>query len=271
MYESYWHLNKRPFDDVAKPEFYYPSRTHQATLLKLRYLIDQKKGIGIVAGDHGLGKTYLSHVLEREFKDTGVGPFVRLVMPQLTPKEMLSYLAFRLGVDVTPSMADDVVLRSLESKLAKYRKDHLHPVLLIDDAHVLEISHLNMLRLLLNLRESGVGDFSVILSGRSDLLARIKRIAPLEQRIAVRTALEPFDADDTHCYIQHRLQNAGCVTELFDRKSAQTIWELSQGIPRRINQICDLALLVGYVDELKDITPIEVEAAAEELISVRAA
>lgn len=270
MYEFHWKLSKRPFEDGAHPEFYFASQTHQTALLKLRYLIDQQKGIGIIAGEHGLGKSYLTHVLEQEFVQSGGEPFIRLLFPQLSPAGTLAYFAGRLGSTVTSHESDDVVLRGLEQQLDLYRQQQRRLVLLIDDAHLLEMPQLHLLRLLLNLREEGRSDFSLILSGRTELLSRLQRLTALDQRVIVRTALEPLTQSEVLPYLQHRLAVAGCREHLFDAAAARTVWELSQGIPRRINQLCDLALLVGYVDDLKSIHSVEVEAAAEELMSVAA-
>ncbi len=269
MYEAYWKLNRRPFDDGVAPEFYSPSPSHQASLLKLRYLIEQQKGIGLIVGDHGLGKTFLTHVLERECQDEKTGPFIRLVIPALSANETLAYLANRLGAHIDSTSGGESVLLALEEKMQELSRQGKHPVFVIDDAHLLDMEHLDYLRLLSNLRENGVGNFSIILSGRTDLLSKIKRLKSLDQRISVRMALRPLSVSEVESYLSHRLEAAG-ASHLFDAKSAQSIWELSQGVPRRINQICDLALLVGFVDQLGSISPIEIEAAAEELTCVQA-
>jgi general secretion pathway protein A len=270
MYEAYWNLQQRPFEDALAAEFYFASRTHQTALLKLRYLLDQRKGIGLIAGEHGLGKTLLTHVLEREGGRSEAADFVRLVIPQLSPSGTLAYLAGRLGAPVSSRDGDECVLRGLEEQLQERQQAGRHCVFVIDDAHLLEIEHLHLLRLLLNLREAGRADFSLILSGRTELLARLTRLGALDQRIVVRAALEPLSAEETPVYVQQRLRAAGRETAVFSAAAAQAIWELSQGIPRRINQLCDLALLVGFVDELQTIDAVEIEAAAEELLAVAA-
>jgi len=270
MYESHWKLHQRPFEDGAHPEFYYPAQSHQTALLKLRYLIDQHKGIGVIAGEHGLGKSYLTHVLEAEIQQAGGEGFYRLVFPQLSPAGTLAYFAGRLGSTVTAKDSDDVVLSALEQQLQAFQRQHRHIVFLIDDAHLLEMPQLHLLKLMLNFREEGRSDFSLILSGRTELLSRLQRLSALDQRVIVRTALEPLTREEVLPYVQRRIAVAGRKDRIFDEPAAQTIWELSQGIPRRINQLCDLALLVGFVDELREIQSVEIEAAAEELLSVAA-
>ncbi|HWL08555.1 MAG TPA: AAA family ATPase [Planctomicrobium sp.] len=270
MYLQHWNLQRRPFDDGTIPEFYFPGSSHQASLLKLRYLIEQQKGLAVLAGEHGLGKTYLTHVLESELVSTGKFRFQRLVFPQLSPLGILSYLARRLGASVENTESDAALLAGLEEKLSELRESGTHVVFLIDDAHLLEMPHLHLLRLLLNLREEGIGDFSMILSGRTELLARLSQLASLNQRVEVRTTIEPLVPDEVFNYARHRIQIAGGDPSILNEMAAETVWELSQGIPRRINQLCDLALLVGYVDQQQAIHAVDVEAAAEELMSVAA-
>jgi general secretion pathway protein A len=268
MYEAFWKLNQRPFDDGARTDFYFGSPTHQAALLKLRYLIDQRKGIGLIVGEHGLGKTFLTHVIEREFHGRGVS-FRRLNFPQLSPTGMLAYLAGRIGALVSSHDPDETILLALEQQLEQFHGQQ-HIVFMIDDAHLLDMAQLHVLRLLLNLREEGRADFTLVLAGRTELLARLSKLPALEQRMTVRTALAPLQKADIVPYLQHRLQVAGRSDTVFSPSAAAAVWELSQGIPRRINQLCDLALLVGYVDELPKIDVVEIEAAAEELMSIAA-
>lgn len=271
MYQSHWNLKQRPFDESAEPSFYSPCQPHQSALLKLRYLLDQRKGVGTIVGDHGLGKTMLTHVLEEESREDGVGPFVRLVIPQLSASETLAYLAQRLGADAKECTTQSLVLHKLETLLSEFQESQKHIVFLIDDAHLLNMDHLQALRLLLNLREGGLADFSLILSGRTDLLARLKRISPLDQRVAVRASLRPLEENEVHEYLTQRMRAAGGKPDIFSLEASRVVCELSGGIPRRINQIADLALLVGFVDELSHIGGIEVTAAAEELFSTKAA
>lgn len=268
MYEAYWNLKKRPFDDGAFPEAYFPGQMHQSALLKLRYLNEQDKGVALIVGEHGLGKTFLTHVLEHESKADGIGPFIRFVVPTLSANETLAYFCHRLGQPVASTSGNEAVHAALEDSLGKLKEQGRHPVFVVDDAHLWDVEQLQTLRLLLNWRENGVGRFSVVLAGRPELLAQVKRVPSLEQRIAVRIALKPLTVEDVQAYIHRRLEAAGIDREIVDADTAAMIWRLSQGIPRKINQICDLALLIGFVDQLPGLSPIEAQAAAEELNSL---
>ena len=271
MYQSYWHLETSPFETSLDAGFFFPSSTHQGALLKLQYAVETRKELALLTGGHGTGKTYLSHVLEHD-----LGPdtqsFVRVVFPQMTPAEMLSYIAVRIGCPETEVHSGragvDRTLRVIEARLQTIAEAAVRLVLVIDDAHLLQPEHLQTLQLFLNVQQHAGDACLVILAGRPDLLPHVQRVAGLDQRVAVRMALHGLSEDEVGRYIDHRLAQAGSNGVIFEEAAIHTLWELSQGNPRRLNQICDLALLVGYADSLSAITPVELEAAAQELTSV---
>lgn len=272
MYESYWQLSKPAFENDADPEFYFAAASHHGALLKLRYLIENRKELGVLVGDHGLGKTFLTHVLERHL-DATHAPCVHLLFSALAPAEMLRYLAARLGagagVSDGPGTPADVVLRGLEARLDELRQRGQRPVIVIDDAHWLDLPHLQTLQLLLNVLQRGAGG-SMLLVGRPELLPRLRRLPALADRVSVRTTLRPLSAEESRQYVRHRLQVAGNGAALLGSEALRAAWELSEGIPRKLNQLCDLSLLVGYADGLSSLSEVDVEAAAEELCSVSA-
>ena len=270
MYEQYWNLTQPPFNCTSDPDFYFPGRSHHGAVLKLRYVIEGNKGVGLLVGEHGLGKSFLSAVLEKELSGEQY-PLVRLVFPQLSPSEMVAYLAEELSeieADGSTSSDSELALKRLETSLANLNRQGRHPVLLIDDAHLLSSEHLQTLQLLLNLRASH--HFTLLLVGRSELLASVARVPALQDRVAARMTLVPFSLEETRQYISHRFQVAGLNSPVMDANAIESIWQRSGGIPRRVNLLADLSLLVGYADQLASLTTIEVDAAAEELLSVSA-
>lgn len=101
-------------------------------------------------------------------------------------------------------------------------------------------------------------------------LPRLNRLPALADRVTVRVMLQPLSADEAAAYVAHRLQAAGRPHEVLQPAAVQTAWELSRGVPRRLNQVCDLSLLVGYADGLSTLSAVEVQAAAAELGTVSA-
>ncbi len=102
MYRNYWQLHSRPFDHGIDPRFYYPSEAHQGALLKLRYVIENERGAGLLAGSAGSGKTMVINSLRRQLEET-FNPFVHVVFPQMSVKELLAYLAGEMGASGSPA------------------------------------------------------------------------------------------------------------------------------------------------------------------------
>lgn len=270
MYERYWQLDRPAFESDFEAGAYYPSRSHQGSLLKLRFCLENRKGIALLVGDHGVGKTYLTHILEREL-DPSQRPFIRLVFPQLSPADMLGYLAMRMGAMPGPGVSrgsQDQILHSLEARFEAIALEGRTQIVLVDDAHLLQPQHFETLQLLMSVQQHAGNPLQLVLVGRGELLPRVERAAGLDQRVAVRTSIDPLPPEETALYIEHRLQYAGGQGSMFRPDAYQSFWEISQGVPRRLNQICDLSLLVGYADGMQDLSSVEVEAAAEEIETV---
>lgn len=271
MYESYWKLRENPFEGTPDAKFFYESETHQAALLKLRYLIENRKGAGLLIGGSGYGKSYLLQVLARELSED-LGPVVPVLFPQMSAPELLAYIAAELGAKSDhshepPSL--DRTIRQIQELLAAYAERKRHPVIAIEEAHLIDDPQVfQALRLLLNFQPRHGGAFTLILSGQRDLLSRIRRLPQLEERLTVKCLLRPFSYEETLGYVTHRLQVAGVHESPFEPSAFDTLFELSGGIPRRINRLCDLALLVGFADGSSAITSQQLEAVSEELTAV---
>lgn len=275
MYSQHWNLNHRPFENTLEPKCFFPSQTHQAALLKLRYLIETQKGAGVLVGPTGTGKTFVTHRLAQELSHQA-GPWLNFVFPQMSPDDLLTDVAIRLGGEsaaagwpmhsVLPRSAS---LRIIERSLSEHAHAGWHPVLVIDDAHLIDDpATLQALELLLNFQQPPQRAFSLILLGDRLLLSRLSRLPRFDERLAVRAMLQSLSPDETARYIRFRLEVAGARHAIFDAEALAEIAELSDGIPRRINRLADLALLVGYADGRKQLTAEDVASVSEELATV---
>ncbi|MBL8848847.1 MAG: AAA family ATPase [Planctomycetaceae bacterium] len=266
MHEVHWRLTRPAFECDADGAFYFPSRSHDGALLKLRYVVEHRKGVGALIGGHGMGKSYL---IQRLIHELGHEQYhvARIVFPALGSRDLLRDIAVRVGADISPTAGEgiDVLLRAIEQRLRQLTASGRQPLLIIDEAQVLEVEQLQTLQLLLNLDDGVAARLSLILAGHVELLPRVKRVGGLDSRLAARCALSPLSAEETAEYVRHRLEVAGRQDCPFHDAALATIFELSQGVPRRINQVCDLALLIGFADERRELTPVDVEAAAAEL------
>jgi len=272
MYLQYWNLDCQPFECHYLPRFFFRSRSHQAALLKLRYLIDSNKGAGLLIGETGSGKSCLVSCLASELDETHY-PFITLHYPLLEPKELIACFAAELstdGVDSCDSDAPaDLLLRNLRENLKQHRDAGRHPVIILEGAHLIEDgSVFQTLQLILDIRQET--PFTVILTGQPSLLARVAGVPELDQRLGVKSFLQPLTNEETAGYIRHRLNVAGVQSELFSQDAMAELHALSGGLPRQINRLADLALLVGYADNLTDLSAGVVSSVADEISTVNA-
>lgn len=270
MYKAYWQLHARPFENGADSRFYYPSEVHQGALLKLRYAVENSRGAALLTGAAGSGKTMLVQGLKRQL-DQRFAPFVHLVFPQMSSGELLAYLAAELGTLPNPTAAVpiDESVRRLQHFLAENSRRGCQAVIVIDEAQVLaETGALETLRLLTNFESDSGPALTLLIVGQPQLLPALERLPSLEARLGVKCLLRPLNLEETVSYVSHRLTAAGATHEIFTSDALSALHELTAGNPRRINRLCDLALLVGYAEEQVRINAAQIEAVANELVAV---
>lgn len=277
MYQSHWGLQSRPFDSRPEASFYYPSESHQAALLKMHYAIESRRSVAVLCGEPGLGKSMLLDAVFSQLPEF-IAPTVRVVYPAMPPEQLLRYIARQIAPQETSDSFGGIghSIETIERILRHNVSDNQHAVIAIDEAHLLEnCGSLEPLRLLLNLAtelaESETA-MTLVLSGSPILLSHLARHTALEDRVAVRCVLDRFSGEETAAYIQHRLVTAGWnKPSMFDEEAISMIQELTLGVPRRINRLCDLALMVAYAQDKPRIDAITIENANSELTSRSAA
>ena len=265
MYTAYWKLNARPFDNGCDPQFYYPSESHQVTLLKLRYALDHPRGAALLAGVAGLGKSLLAQTLLADLPES-FGPLVYVKFPQMSPPQLLALIAEELtGRNMDNATADRSVL-AIQRTLSKNEQEGRRAVIVLDEAHLLrDTDALETLRLLMNFAPS----WTLVLVAQPALLPVLERTPELEERIGVQCLLRPLSVEESIGYISHRMSAAGAadVESIFDPAALDVMHQLSGGIPSRINRLGDLALLIGFAEEQRRVTADHVAAVADELLT----
>ncbi len=268
MYESYWGLTRKPFEDSTNTEFYYPGESHQGAMLKLRYAIESRRGAALLCGAAGLGKTLVARSLLRQLPDS-CAPRVHVVFPQMATEPLLAYLADSLTGGMSPAGTIDQHVRCIERTLAENAEAGRHALLVIDEAHLVEDPRaLEALRLLLNFEFDDQPALTLLLVGHPALLNTLERSPEFDERVAVKCLLRRFHPEETAGYLQHRLRAAGAKRAIFEAEAMQAIHRLSYGIPRRINRLADLSLLVGFAEEHASLSAAHVESVAGELVTV---
>lgn len=244
MYLNYWGLKEKPFENTPNPRFLYHSAQHEEGLSRLIYVVREGKGAGLLTGIYGCGKTLLSRALFGELeKDIYRVAFI--TNPRLDDVEMLRMVLFHLGVAEVPARKADILMK-LEQILSENLRDGKKTIVVVDEAHAIENPVIfEELRLLLNFQSESQFLLTLLILGQPELKGKIESNKQLDQRIAMRFHLQGFTMEETAHYVHHRLLIAGARRELFDEGSLVMAHERSGGIPRRINQICDISLLTG--------------------------
>ncbi|HEX7447821.1 MAG TPA: AAA family ATPase [Pirellulales bacterium] len=270
MYEAYWKLSRRPFGSGADPRAYYPSDAHQGALLKLRYTIENQHSAGLLTGAPGTGKTLLLRLLAEQLPER-FQPIIELVFPQMPAAELLALFADELAAGPAarsgsplPTTADSIA--RIQANLREHAAKGRHTVLAIDDAQLLEGNRtFETLRLLLNMETDGRPLLTLLLVGQPGLLPMMERMPHFEERLGAKCLLRPLTVEETMSYVSHRLTAAGAEQTIFDTAALETLFRLTRGVPRRINRLCDLALLIAFADEQAVVGAAHIEAVAQEL------
>ncbi|MCA9125918.1 MAG: AAA family ATPase [Planctomycetales bacterium] len=259
MYQTHWNLSQRPFENRADATFYYPAETHQAALLKLHYAIENRRAAAILCGSGGIGKSLVIDLIRHQLADE-FRPICHIVFPAMSGEQLIRYV-----VDQVDAAAPDCQ-RETSADLARFERflrasidADRHPVIFVDEAHLLEQHDLlEPLRLMLNIAAAdspGESAWTLVLAGQPSLLSHVERYHALDERLSVKCMLNRLLPDESSAYIQHRMRCAGVEADsIFESAALDRIHMLSQGIPRRINRLCDLALMVGYAEDRNSIS-----------------
>jgi len=272
MYENYWNLSDSPFENWGEDKYYYPSDVHETALLQMQYLIENRRAAVALCGDCGMGKSLLAEMLADRLNESE-SPIARVVFPQLCGEQLLGYIADELTGQSGP--ADEpprMTLRRLGDFLGENVERDRHAVLIVDEAHLLNgPDQLETLRLLLNLRHDrhrGEAAMTLVLVGQTTLLTNIERFRALDDRVAAKCLLNRFTADQTTEYVDHRLRQSGSSSEqIFSSEAVEALHLRAMGIPRRINRLADLALMVGFAEESQRVEARHIEGVHQELVA----
>ena len=263
MYLKYWSLEKFPFDNVADPSFFYISECHEEALSRLLYASKVGKGGAMLTGDIGCGKTLISKVYEKELIEGGAVVSL-LPNPPLESVEFLQEILYQLGITEVPD-SKGKILQILHKKLISNMEQHKETVIIVDEAQILNEETFEEARLLLNLQMDDRFLLTLILLGQTELRAKVRQIKQLDQRIAIRYHLKPFPFLDTVKYIVYREKRAGFTKNIFTTKAMKTVYQYTRGLPREINSVCDLGLLIAFNKKRKFVDSGIIENAMDEL------
>jgi general secretion pathway protein A len=255
MYERFFGLRERPFDLLPNPRFLYLAHGHREAFSNLRYGLTVPRGLTLLIGDAGTGKTTLVQSALAELDRDGVD-CVLLSNPTLTRAEFYEYLAVSFGLSSEAAASKTHFLFELRKHLEARHAAGRLSALVIDEAQSLPSELLEEVRLLSNIETPTVKLLNVVLAGQPELAARLNEpgLRQLKQRVSLRCELLPLDFPDTAAYVAGRLRIAGGNPEaIFSGEAILAIHEASGGVPRVINVVSDNALLGGFAGQMKPV------------------
>jgi general secretion pathway protein A len=246
LYAEFYGLTELPFALTPDPRFIYFTPSHTEVMANLHYGIESGKGLIVVTGEVGTGKTTILRWMMQRLDRTVLVAYI--FNPRLSVPEFYQHLAMLLDVQKWETKSDLLMElgRSLESRHAR----GLRTVLIIDEAQGLTPHVLEEIRLLSNFESDSAKHLQIILTGQPELreVLNNSELRQLKQRIALRCAIKALPSiEETERYITSRLLVAGAErTDMFSHEAIDYIFRCSAGIPRSINNLCDNALLAGY-------------------------
>jgi general secretion pathway protein A len=255
MYEQFFGLRERPFDLTPNPRYLVLTDVHREALSNLEYGLSSEKGITLLIGEAGSGKTTLIRAaIARQPERVHC---VYLNNPALTRSEFVEMLAARFSLTEQAKASKAVLLLELESLLAARRRQRETTVLIVDEAQSLPQDLLEEIRLLANIETDSEKLLSVVMAGQPELAERLndRSLRQLKQRVALRAELRPLTAHQTAEYLGGRIRAAGgLAAQVFTRQAVVAICERSRGIPRTISVIADNALVSAFALQLRPVT-----------------
>ena len=255
MYTEFFGLRERPFDLTPNPRYLFLTAKHREALCNLRYGIAARRGVTLLIGEAGTGKTTLVRaVLESERQRST--HCVYLSNPTLTRAELVEFLARAFELSDRAATSKTALLFELERVLLERQSRGVVTALLVDEAQVLSLELLEEVRLLANIETDTEKLLPVVLAGQPQLADRLNHpdLRQLKQRVALRCELKPLDSKETAAYIAERVRIAGGTSaELFTREAVELIHQCARGIPRTIGVICDNALVSGFATDRRPV------------------
>ena len=265
-YLDFFELNQEPFSNAPVSRFYFGSAQHAQALMRLTHAVSNMKGLAVLVGDIGAGKTTLARrMLDSLPEEEYEAALLVIIHSGITAGWLLRRIALQLGVE-SPAEEKLALLSQLYQRLVRIYEQGKKAVVLIDEAQMLASRELmEEFRGLLNLEVPERKLLSFVFFGLPEIEDNLRLDPPLAQRVALKYRLEPLRPEDTEAYIQHRLRLAGAPRIPFTTAALQAIHARARGTPRLINTICDNALFEGFVARTREIDDRAIERVARDL------
>ena len=267
MYEAFYNLSAKPFQLSPDPRFFFNSKGHKRALAYLRYGIKQGEGFIIVTGNVGTGKTTLVSALFQGLAKENIVA-TQIVTTQMRADDLLRMVAAGFGL-AYEHVGKAALLRHLEAFFRSCVEEGKRVLLVVDEAQGLPRNSIEELRMLSNFQMGGKSLLQSFLLGQREFrnTMRSPGFEQLRQRVIAAYHLKPLDSEETRAYIEHRLRTVGWDDDPHITEEAfAEIYRFTEGVPRRINTLCDRLMLFAYLEELHTINHDALAAVTEDII-----